>query len=155
MSALVETFNQQAGARRPVRPERRVVVVPPPRRPVDLRRPPRRPRPVVAPLRREPVPCASAAATPSWLYTAAIGLAVTTAIVVFGLIAGSSGVGAPVPDATKVIYVQSGQSLWSIAESSAPDSAPDAVVHRIDLLNGLGGAPVHPGQALRVPVEQH
>lgn len=153
MAALVETFNQQAGARRPVRPERRVVVVPPPRRPVDLRRPPRRPRPVAVPLRRQVASC-ERPGSPSWLMTAVLGLSVTTAIVVAGLIAGLSGVGAPVPESTRVIYVQPGQSLWSIAESAAPDSAPEAVVHRIDLLNGLNGAAVHPGQALRVPAEQ-
>lgn len=60
----------------------------------------------------------------------------------------TSASGAP---ATAVVVVQPGESLWGIAQQIAPGSDPREVVTSIRDLNGLGGAPVIPGQSLVVP----
>ncbi|MEU4448682.1 LysM peptidoglycan-binding domain-containing protein [Actinosynnema sp. NPDC050801] len=56
-----------------------------------------------------------------------------------------------VPERTNVVHVQVGESLWDVAERSAPNSDPDAVVSRIRELNSLTGTDVVPGQSLVVP----
>lgn len=154
MSALVDSLSyRQVGLRGSGWVRSRGGVVPMPRRPVDLRRPPRRARPVSAPLARSAVACGRPQLA-GWSATLAIGLFVALFVLGFGLLAGASGAGAPLPETTKVIYVQPGESLWSIAQNAAPDSAPEVVVRRIHDLNALGGSVVRPGQALRVPDER-
>lgn len=54
--------------------------------------------------------------------------------------------------ATGVVVVQAGESLWQIAQSIAPNADPRETVTRIRELNGLGDAPVLPGQSIVVPV---
>jgi hypothetical protein len=49
--------------------------------------------------------------------------------------------------------VQSGDSLWSIAERVAPDSDPRDVVARIVSLNQLSTSMVTPGQRVAIPAE--
>lgn len=61
-----------------------------------------------------------------------------------GAVAGSSS--APV-----TVTVESGQSLWSLAEQLAPGSSTADVVAELVALNGLDGASVMPGQVLIVP----
>ncbi|MFI9006275.1 LysM peptidoglycan-binding domain-containing protein [Actinosynnema sp. NPDC053489] len=56
-----------------------------------------------------------------------------------------------VPERTGVVHVQVGETLWDVAERSAPASDPDAVVARIRELNSLPGTDVVPGQSLVVP----
>lgn len=50
------------------------------------------------------------------------------------------------------VTVESGQSLWAIAEQVAPQVDPREVVDDIIGLNGLDDAAVQPGQRIAVPV---
>lgn len=54
--------------------------------------------------------------------------------------------------ATGVVVVQPGESLWQIARGIAPDADPREIVTVLRELNGLGDAPVVPGQSILVPV---
>lgn len=54
--------------------------------------------------------------------------------------------------ATGVVVVQAGESLWQIAQAVAPQADPRETVTLIRELNGLGDAPVMPGQSIVVPV---
>ncbi|WP_165066938.1 LysM peptidoglycan-binding domain-containing protein [Marisediminicola senii] len=49
------------------------------------------------------------------------------------------------------VQVKSGQSLWQLAESIAPEADPRDVVADVVHLNGLASADVHPGQRLALP----
>jgi hypothetical protein len=49
--------------------------------------------------------------------------------------------------------VQSGDSLWSIAERVAPNSDPRDVVARMVALNQLPSSMVTPGQRVAIPAE--
>lgn len=51
------------------------------------------------------------------------------------------------------IQVASGQSLWQLAESIAPDADPRDVVSDLIHFNRLGSADVHPGQQLALPAQ--
>jgi Tfp pilus assembly protein FimV len=54
------------------------------------------------------------------------------------------------PGRPAVVVVQSGDSLWSIAQRLAPGSDPRSVVARLERLNKLAdGAQLVPGQQLR------
>lgn len=53
--------------------------------------------------------------------------------------------------AAAVVVVQSGESLWSIAQQVAPGTDPREMVSRIRDLNGMADAVVTPGQSLLVP----
>ena len=80
-------------------------------------------------------------ATP--LVVAAIVLAVNG-----GMAAASAGV---TTNNFSYVTVESGQSLWQLAESIAPHSDPRDVIADIVLLNQLDGAVVHPGERLAIP----
>jgi len=111
-------------------------------------RPPTRPAVVLVPRVVSTVRCAPRPRMPlSWL----VALAVAAAAAVIGLASlAGSGTGS-VPESTTVVRVQPGQTLWEIAEESAPGSDTDAVVSRIRELNGLGEVALRPGQPLTVP----
>jgi LysM repeat protein len=49
------------------------------------------------------------------------------------------------------VVVHSGQSLWSVAQSTDPNADPRQVIQRIIDLNGLTSDLVQPGQQLWVP----
>jgi len=49
------------------------------------------------------------------------------------------------------VTVESGQSLWQLAETIAPNADPRDVVADIVLLNQLDGGVVHPGERLAIP----
>ncbi|WP_431277555.1 LysM peptidoglycan-binding domain-containing protein [Leifsonia poae] len=49
------------------------------------------------------------------------------------------------------VTVESGQSLWSIAESVAPSADPREVIADIVSLNQLDSAVVSPGQRIAIP----
>lgn len=51
------------------------------------------------------------------------------------------------------VTVESGQSLWSIAEKVAPSADPRDVITEIVSLNQLDSAVVSPGQRLAIPSE--
>ena len=111
-------------------------------------RPPGRPAVVSAPRLLSTVRCAPRPQMPlSWL----LALAVAAAAAVIGLAFLASSGTASVPESTTVVRVQPGQSLWEIAEKSAPGSDIEAVVSRIRELNDLGEVALRPGQPLTVP----
>ena len=147
-----------AGAPNPVRPAGTVIHRPVRMRPVRLVRAgdTRRPGHVVtAPARRRPsVACVprSRGASLGWLIlTAGIVMLIVFGIGWLGSTGGTSSV--PVPSATTVVTVQSGQTLWDVATTEAPSSPPQDVVDRIRSLNHIFDAgAIYPGERLVVPV---
>lgn len=79
------------------------------------------------------------------------------------LVVGSLGVGAHAlasgadaapgmaPASSTAVVVRSGDTLWSIAHSVAPESDPRAVVAALRARNHLSSASLRPGQRLAVP----
>ena len=77
-------------------------------------------------------------------------LVVLAAGVAFG--AGSVATGeAGTPEPTRVVMVDSGQTLWGIADEAAGDGNTQEMVNRIERLNALDSSMVTAGQELRVP----
>jgi len=80
-------------------------------------------------------------------------LALAVAMVGVGLVwlarlsAPAASTTAPGP---RVVTVQPGDTLWSIASRVAPQVDPRAEVDRLVRLNHLGGAAIAPGEQLRV-----
>jgi LysM domain len=112
----------------------------------------RRPAPLVAaPLRVAARPCAPRpiAGSVGWL----VLLAGLTFLVVLGIGWSTGGQDTDsIPNATQVVQVHPGDTLWSVAERMAPAAAPVAVVDRIRQLNGLDeDSTVYPGELLQVP----
>ncbi|GAA3361426.1 LysM peptidoglycan-binding domain-containing protein [Saccharopolyspora gregorii] len=87
----------------------------------------------------------------AWL--AAVGACAFVGVLLFGLLALDSGA-RPVPDATAVVRVAEGDTLWSMAARFAPDSDQGAVVGRIVELNRLDPAAPALGGALVVPAQR-
>ncbi|MEU6646791.1 LysM peptidoglycan-binding domain-containing protein [Saccharomonospora sp. NPDC046836] len=147
MSVVVERDIHQTGR---VQQPGRVVRRP---RTGELRRPPTRGR-VVAGRRAAAVrTCAPRAVAPRWSLLVAIGVAVGAGLLGLGVLAGgmAGGGAATVPTGTAIVSVAPGDTLWDVAERSAPGSDPAAVVERIQELNGLTGAQVAAGTPLVVP----
>jgi hypothetical protein len=67
------------------------------------------------------------------------------------LIASASRAAAPEPGPLPVAVVGPHDTLWGIAERTAPDRSPIDVVAEIERLNGLSDSTVHPGDRLLVP----
>jgi hypothetical protein len=65
----------------------------------------------------------------------------------------STAVGGSVAEAFEYVTIQSGQSLWQLAESVAPTSDPREVIAEIVSLNQLSSENVQPGQRLALPNE--
>lgn len=83
-------------------------------------------------------------------------LLATVPLVIVALLLALNGGGAVASgEQTHIVFqhitVQSGESLWSIAERLAPSADPRDVIGRIVTLNGLDSAVVSPGQRLAVP----
>jgi nucleoid-associated protein YgaU len=57
----------------------------------------------------------------------------------------------PTPAAPRVVTVQAGDTLWSIAGRVAPNRDPLDEVTRLKRANHLAGVDLVPGQQLRVP----
>lgn len=145
---------------RAVRPVGTVIHRPVRMRPVRLVRAGDSRRPgghvVTAPARRRPpevcVPRSRGASLGWLILTAGI-----VALIVFGIgwlgSTGGTSPSAPVPAATTVVTIHSGETLWDIATSEAPSSAPQDVINRIEALNKIAGAALQPGERLVVPVE--
>ena len=51
------------------------------------------------------------------------------------------------------VEVEAGQSLWSLAETIAPQADPREVIADVVQLNGLPSADVQPGERLAIPFE--
>ena len=52
----------------------------------------------------------------------------------------------------QTITVKSGQTLWSIAKSIAPDTDPRETIYNIEQINGLKTSAVEAGSQIIVPV---
>jgi LysM domain len=59
--------------------------------------------------------------------------------------------GATLPERTSVVWVEPGETLWDVAERSAPGYDTGVIVARIHELNEIPGNNVLAGQALQVP----
>ncbi|MET0233438.1 MAG: hypothetical protein ABW224_02245 [Kibdelosporangium sp.] len=79
-----------------------------------------------------------------------IALVVFLGVIGIGMLAGAMAEDT-VPDRTAVVWVEPGETLWEVAERSAPGYDTGAVVHRIHELNEIPGNEVLAGQALQVP----
>ncbi|MBK1788338.1 LysM peptidoglycan-binding domain-containing protein [Prauserella cavernicola] len=149
MSVVVEREVHEIGrVQRPGRVVRRP-------RTGETRRPPTRAR-VVAGRRPSGVAsCAPRTVAPRWTLLLALGAAVCLGVVGLGTLAGgvAGGGEATVPVGTAVVSVSPGDTLWDVAQRTAPGSDPAAVVERIQELNGLTGAAVDAGVPLVVPAE--
>jgi LysM repeat protein len=83
---------------------------------------------------------------------AALAAAPVVAILALSLLNGVAATATSTPaPAPAIITVESGQSLWQIAQFVAPNHNPADVVSDLLAVNGLEGATVRPGQALIVP----
>jgi predicted Zn-dependent protease len=58
------------------------------------------------------------------------------------------------PEATRVVTVAPGDTLWDIAADIAADGQVRSMVDRIDRLNALDSAMLQSGQRIRVPVSE-
>jgi hypothetical protein len=79
-----------------------------------------------------------------------IGLVMFLGVLGVGMLA-DAFVGDTVPDRTAVVWVEPGETLWDVAERSAPGYDTSAVIGRIHELNEIPGNDVLAGQALQVP----
>ncbi|ANJ28918.1 hypothetical protein ATC03_12605 [Agromyces aureus] len=83
--------------------------------------------------------------------------AIPIVLLVASLVLGSGGAVAEVDGATGAnlayLTVADGESLWSIAESLAPQADPRDVIDEIMRLNGLDDSVVQPGQRLALPAQ--
>jgi hypothetical protein len=79
-----------------------------------------------------------------------IGLVMFLGVLGVGMLA-DAFVGDAVPERTAVVWVEPGETLWDVAERSAPGYDTGAVVRRIHELNEIPGNDVLAGQALQVP----
>ncbi|WP_440709593.1 LysM peptidoglycan-binding domain-containing protein [Herbiconiux sp. YIM B11900] len=79
-------------------------------------------------------------------------VAVLASIALFG---GGSAVATGATGSADFDYltVQAGQSLWSIAESLAPQADPRDVIAEIRSLNQLSTSSVQPGQRIAIPAD--
>ncbi len=86
--------------------------------------------------------------------TALVALPVVIGALVFAL---NGGMAAATGEQTHVTFhyvtVQSGDSLWSVAERLAPNADPRDVIADLVSLNGLESAVVTPGQQLAIPTQ--
>lgn len=89
-----------------------------------------------------------------FVLTALVALPVVIGALVFAL---NGGVAAATGEQTHVTFhyvtVQSGDSLWSVAERLAPNADPRDVIADLVSLNGLESAVVTPGQQLAIPTQ--
>jgi LysM repeat protein len=86
--------------------------------------------------------------------TALVAFPVVVAALIFAL---NGGVAAATGEQTHATFhyvtVQSGDSLWSVAERLAPNADPRDVIADLVSLNGLDSAVVTPGQQLAIPTQ--
>jgi nucleoid-associated protein YgaU len=79
-----------------------------------------------------------------------IAIGLTIAAVTAAVELGEGGGGLQLAGSSTVV-VQSGDTLWSLAERLAPEEDPRAVVDAILDLNGLDSVALEPGQVLQLP----
>lgn len=81
----------------------------------------------------------------------AVSLPFAALMIINGSGAADAGTQGTVEPATAVVVVQSGESLWQIAQTVAPSADPRSTITAIRELNALGTDTVVPGQSLVVP----
>lgn len=81
-----------------------------------------------------------------------LGLALVLVVAALLMVFGAEAVSSPRMPEVRTVVVHSGDTLWEIADRSAPESADLRVVVR-DLIarNGLESKVLQPGQVLEVP----
>jgi hypothetical protein len=77
------------------------------------------------------------------------GLVVAIAVAVVALAWRSAPPARSVPGSARVVSVQAGDTLWSIASRVAPDRDPRAEVADLQRINDLSSVALTPGQLLR------
>jgi hypothetical protein len=89
-----------------------------------------------------------------WVSAAQFVLVTVVAAVVVGALGLlADGVrAARVPEATGLVQVHSGESIWQVARRAAPSADPGAVAARIVELNDLGSPSVRGGEVLLSPI---
>ena len=80
----------------------------------------------------------------------AVVIALFAAMMMFGSMANATATNAG--PATATVVVQPGESLWSIAQTIAPNQDPRATIGDIKDLNGMNTAVVAVGQSIVVPI---
>jgi hypothetical protein len=81
------------------------------------------------------------------------GLAAAAGVAVTGSSAAGSDMSSSNAASFEYVTIQSGQSLWQLAETVAPSADPREVIAAIVNLNQLPSESVQPGQRLALPVE--
>jgi LysM repeat protein len=84
----------------------------------------------------------------------AIPLAIGAAVTGIGALGAAAGTGNHGTGATfQYVTVESGESLWQVAEAVAPTADPRDVIANILSLNNLSSGEVQPGQRLAIPTQ--
>ena len=81
----------------------------------------------------------------------ALLVAVAAAVLLTGGASALAGTGGSAAPAAERVTVQPGETLWQIAERTAPGTDPRETIQRILDVNGLQTAEVQAGTALRLP----
>lgn len=84
------------------------------------------------------------------VFFAVVVVVMLAAMMMFGSMANATATNAG--PATATVVVQPGESLWSIAQTIAPDQDPRTTINDIKDLNGMNTAVVAVGQSIVVPV---
>jgi LysM domain-containing protein len=82
----------------------------------------------------------------------AIPLAIAAAVTGVGALGAAAGTQGAA-STFQYVTVESGESLWQVAEAVAPTADPRDVVAGIVSLNNLGSDEVQPGQRLAIPAQ--
>lgn len=106
--------------------------------------------------RRRPSHSRVAACTPTVRRRRRVAASVLIGLGMFGAVLGFGSLAAAftadtVPDRTAVVWVRPGETVWDVAERSAPGYNTEAVVARIHELNEVPANGILAGQALQVP----
>jgi LysM repeat protein len=88
------------------------------------------------------------------VFTTLAAVPIAIGALIFALNGGTAAAGDGAAGASfDYVTVQSGESLWQLAESLAPSADPREVIADIVNLNQLASAEIEPGQQLAIPAE--
>jgi len=83
----------------------------------------------------------------------AVPLAIAAAVTGVGAIGAAAGTESTSGTSFRYVTVESGESLWQVAETVAPQADPRDVIAGIVSLNNLGSSEVQAGQQLAIPAQ--
>src|SRR4051812_7615516 len=83
----------------------------------------------------------------------AVPLAIGAAVTGIGAIGAAAGTQSTAGTSFQYVTVESGESLWQVAESVAPKADPRDVIAGIISLNNLSSGGVQAGQRLAIPTQ--